>query len=481
MLIRSKKAKLTIRSCNSFETWDPKNIVTVRLCLYEMDRVEEINLSLIPQLTLEEIFQDLPRSAPQLHTLCIRSYYFRSGSAFQIHEDFLYDTERLKSVELSNCKISWESRLLTGLTRLTIEVEDFLETDSSINQFLLALQRMPALTDLHLKDSIPDKSEGLSTHPFVDLPCLRVLHISSGVGSLTTVLRHITFPHSATLNLTCKENHSTQVDFSNFLSVLATKFLSSLVVRSLSLRALDGTQTHGLEFYLWTTAFIRDCFPSSLTYQTQLHLVLSWPSSQPHTGDHVKALTCAFDAMNLPFLSQLQISTLDYIDSQTWVKTFGKLPLLERVCLESYAPQSYAPHSFLEALVYKTEAAEKSKTAYHIVSFPNLRYIHLEGANFFPTSPMSFSVDMLLDCLMERCERNAEIEVLRLDECYFISPDDVKRLEEIVVDVIWDGVQQRASEEESEEDYDDDNENAIDLLEYDYEDLSEYSGSEELW
>jgi len=181
--------------------------------------------------------------------------------------------------------------------------------------------------------------------------------------------------------------------------------------------------------------------------------------------------------MNLPFLTQLQISTLDYIDSQTWVKTFGKLPLLERVCLESHAPQSHAPHSFLEAMVYKTDTAEKSKTSYHNISFPNLRYIHLEGVDFFPKSSMSLSVNMLLDCLMERCERNAEIQVLRLDDCYFIASDEVEKLKEIVVDVIWDGVQQKVSED-SEEDYDSDNRDVIDELEYDYDD---FSGSEEMW
>ena len=211
MLIRSKKAKLTIQSSNSFDTWGPKNVATVRSCLYEMNRVEEIALSIVPGSILKEIFWDLPRSAPQLHTLCIRSYWFSSGTAFPIREDFLYNTGRLKCVELSNCKISWDCRLLTGLTRLTIEVEDVLETNSSINQFLHALQRMPALTNLHLKDSIPDDSEGSSMYPLVDLPCLRVLRISSGVRSLTTVLRHITFPHSAKLNLTCKENQSTQI------------------------------------------------------------------------------------------------------------------------------------------------------------------------------------------------------------------------------------------------------------------------------
>jgi hypothetical protein len=161
---------------------------------------------------------------------------------------------------------------------------------------------MPALTDLDLEDSIPDDSECPSSYPVVDLPCLRVLRISSAVGALTTVLRHITFPRTAMWNLNCIEYQSTQIDFSNFLSVLATKFLSSLVIRSLSLLALDDV---GLQFCLSTT---EDCFPSSLIYaMSQLRLFLAWPSEswQPH--NHVKTLTCAFDAMKLPFLTQLRI------------------------------------------------------------------------------------------------------------------------------------------------------------------------------
>ena len=454
-------AKLTVRSGQSLGTLNPKTIEMVRSCLYEMGRVEEIDITTV--LTLEEIFRDLPKSAPQLHTLCIRSHSLCFvGTAFSIHEDFLYDTVRLKRVELIKCKISWDSRLLTGLTRLTLEKT--LKPNSSIIQFLHALQRMPALTDLHLKDSIPDDSEGPSTYPVVDLPCLRVLRISSGVGALTTVLRHITFPHSVILNLTCKENQSPQINFSNFFSVLATKFLSSLVIRSLSLKDLD-TQTHGLEFYLWTTAINHDCFPKfpSSLVPAQLELVLTWPS--PQLRNHVKALTCAFDAMSLPFLTQLQISTLGYIDSRTWVKTFGKLPLLERVCV-----QNYATPSFLEALVYKGKAAKKSKKAYHNVSFPKLRFIHMEGTDFDGTIPGSISVDMLLDYLMERCERNTEVQVLRLDGCYYISSDDVERLKEIVVDVIWDGVEQDYDSEE-DRDYDEDG-NTVDDLDYDYDDFS---------
>ena len=83
---------------------------------------------------------------------------------------------------------------------------------------------------------------------------------------------------------------------------------------------------------------------------------------------------------------------------------------------------------FFEALVYKTKAAEKSKTAYRNVSFPKLRYIHLNRTDFFWESPNAATVDMLLDYLMERYERNAEVQILRLDNCYDIYSDDVERL-----------------------------------------------------
>ena len=227
MLERSKMANLTIRYRYPFEPAAPTTIETVRSCLSEMNRVEKIEFTQTPELILEKYFRDLPKSAPQLHSLCIMPY---SQQVFSIHEDFLYDTERLQHVELFNCKISWDSRLLTGLTHLYLE--NSLMENSSIIQVLHALQRMPALTVLHLDDSIPDDSVGVSTC-VVDLPYLRELNLSSDIGPLTTVLHHINFPPSAKLDLTCINNQSTQIDFSNFFSVLTTRFLSSLVIRSL--------------------------------------------------------------------------------------------------------------------------------------------------------------------------------------------------------------------------------------------------------
>ena len=59
---------------------------------------------------------------------------------------------------------------------------------------------------------------------------------------------------------------------------------------------------------------------------------------------------------------------------------------------------------FIEALVYKTKAAETLETAYRNISFPNLYYINLENTYFFAER-----LERLLDCLMERCKRKAEV------------------------------------------------------------------------
>jgi hypothetical protein len=57
--------------------------------------------------------------------------------------------------------------------------------------------------------------------------------------------------------------------------------------------------------------------------------------------------------------------------------------------------QGFEPHSFFEALVYKTQAAEKSETAYRNVSFPRLRHIDLEGTDFCASNPESLYVNLL--------------------------------------------------------------------------------------
>jgi hypothetical protein len=98
--------------------------------------------------------------------------------------------------------------------------------------------------------------------------------------------------------------------------------------------------------------------------------------------------------------------------------------------------QSCATHSFLEALVYiNTKAADKSKTAYLKVSFPKLRYIDLNCTGCAETTGMGVHISQhAIGLLMERCEINEEVQVLRLDHCYNdISGYDIEGLTKDIV------------------------------------------------
>lgn len=249
--------------------------------------------------------------------------------------------------------------------------------------------------------------------------------ISSGVDTLTTALRHISFPYNAVLNLICKETQYTEIDFSTFFSVLVEKFSSFLVIRSLSLQ-VAGVAQNGLRFLAWTAAPAPDCFYYSLV-PARLELVLTWPYLHDNNQNHAKTLITALDAMSLPGLTQLQLSTSAHIDSTTWLNTFGKLPLLEWVHVESYTVQS-----FLDALFDETKADDKSIIAHHNISFPKLRHIRISGTDFTYAKLGSISVDMLMNCLMERRERKAEVQELRLDHCYNISEYDIERFKKLL-------------------------------------------------
>jgi hypothetical protein len=73
----------------------------------------------ISHLELEEHIRSLKSRRNELSLI--------SGTAFLIHDDFLYDIERLQRVELVNCRISWDSRFLSvgDLTHKSLRLFNF--------------------------------------------------------------------------------------------------------------------------------------------------------------------------------------------------------------------------------------------------------------------------------------------------------------------------------------------------------------------
>jgi hypothetical protein len=51
-----------------------------------------------------------------------------------------------------------------------------------------------------------------------------------------------------------------------------------------------------------------------------------------------------------------------------------------------------------------------------------------------------------------RCEYKAGVHELRLADCSYLLDDDIGLLKEIVVDVVWDGMEQGFTDDEADED-----------------------------
>ena len=79
------------------------------------------------------------------------------------------------------------------------------------------------------------------------------------------------------------------------------------------------------------------------------------------------------------------------------------------------------------------------------------------------SSPHDISLQYLQDCLIQRYECGAEIQMLTLDNCHRLGYSSVRRLDRIVVDVFWDevwqgfwrGVPETIDDEEDDEEEDD--------------------------
>jgi len=113
-------------------------------------------------------------------------------------------------------------------------------------------------------------------------------------------------------------------------------------------------------------------------------------------------------------------------------RAFGQLPRLKKVI----AVKDCALEVIKE-LTLKCENYDDTQLSdYYSVTFPALECLSFVKGLF-----ESDTLEILQDCLMERCERNAEILKLEFLDCCELFCSDVKSLREIVVDVEWDEVE----------------------------------------
>jgi len=462
MLERSKMTDLSINYefSNIFAPLTSPVVTFLRDVLANhLSHIGELRLKRLKPTTFAHLFKDIsPSRASKLHTLSISAGYTLPSISLSepqstLPDDVFLETERLRHLELSACNINWDASLLRNLETLTLSHS---HNRPSLKQVLAALRQMPGLKSLKMSHSLPKSGDGLvSTKETISLPRLRMLHLVGTLNEVASVLVHISIPSTVTLDLGVMEQVTTK-------DPQLTALLSSIV-------AMEKGSTRPYRSLTW-----KSLTPYQIQFEVYRDKASKYMSNLPDLptlvlkmGDYSSGSCDALAHRLLSSLPLQKLESLTYetegINYGTLARTLGTLPSLHRIRLIGEGMLS-----MLKAM-FKTTPSQGADIT---LPFPALRKLWIEEARFDDNHPQDSrdALEMLQDCLIERCEYGAAIEAIHIDQCYSFDESSEKALQEIVVDVEWDGFDQLWEDMDDDDDEDDDEDD------FDFDDDDDYSG-----
>jgi hypothetical protein len=285
-----------------------------------------------------------------------------------------------------------------------------------------------------MENSLPLSDDVAGPIGLVNLPNLQYLCLSSSRNhkEVANILSLIIVPPTATLKF-CMENRrlgeilqveECEIILDKLASSFSTFFChrgTDLPYRNLEVSLPDG----GNRLRLRTRKDVRRI---STTPDLELSIAIYLhPLSSQNSAQNVLRRTFP----SLP-LSNVTTLTLDIYPALGFLE--GALDQLSR--LQEVKVGRGCTAEFIQALKHKPENYNDEPSAYYSVSFPALQSLWIHSCWF---AEDGCTAENLQDCLMERCERRADLLKLKLTSCYRLRDDDVARLREIVCDVEWDG------------------------------------------
>lgn len=393
----------------------------------------------------------LPKFAPHLQALCISSP-IGSGAQdtlldnqFLIPDSVLAAAAKLRRLELSECRVNWDSYILPHITHL--KLHDLSDIDKpTFSKFMEALGKVTDLQHLDLKNAFPvNKSieEEGSPSARVTFSCLQCLDVSGTVLQVRDFFTGITVPTSTKTTVKVRLVDGPNLRFLPALSSIA-------VARSRAARLLPDPDScairtiimdqptnlrKGVRLLLLTDAF--DGPDDALAaYQNAANVVLllEWEEISPSTLRTTVANQTIADVfkcgLSLGEVSHLHLDASD-IQPVTLIKTIGVLPAVSFVKVEGSIAKP-----FIDAFhPIQIRRAHPSK-----LYFSSLQSIRIEDCAFGSHSIELPSFRLLQDSLQTRSERGAAISKLVLLDCENLTKEEVDELRDVVGDVEWDGI-----------------------------------------
>ncbi|KAF9530411.1 hypothetical protein CPB83DRAFT_850875 [Crepidotus variabilis] len=455
MLGRSKTTDLTV-AINLLTPGSTRETFVKEVTSYHVHRLQELTIR-FSSIATQRILDGFPASAPRLHILRLMFATFGSMDPGLTLPDHSFSDAHLSTLELKGCNLNWKSPLFTGLRSLKLTIGNTHATSRA--DFYEALKRMPGLEVLDIDNFNP--SDSLVFDQSIPLCSLQQLCITSTSSSALNILQYLAVPVSVMVDLRCSAPLPTQTQTNaeaarSTLTSTISRFFSSMIGDNPG----DAPQYHTI-------------FVSRQSWFAIEAWRKPWIYSSPSVARTDKANFALRIYASDPFLAEIlstiplsQIKTLSistHLTQTFLMANFGNLPKLNTVVVNGGSP-------VITQLFKALTSKKNNKASYYRVVFPHLQHLIMYGAIFSEQDEVDYiTVNSLRDCLMERSERGAPIQKLSILDCFDINKDEIQLLEELVVDVDWDGVEMEYEDEDDEEDLEEDSDYYSDEDDFDDE------------
>ncbi|KAG2012936.1 hypothetical protein CC2G_009886 [Coprinopsis cinerea AmutBmut pab1-1] len=351
----------------------------------------------------------------------------------------------LRKLHLTGYQFRWAALapISSGLTSFKLSLlprktDEFPGPDA----FFQVIEAMQNLRELELDIKLPIAP--LPTFRVIRLPKLESLKLHGCFRECENVMKHLALPSSLRASFEVTHNaEDTGVNALTFGQTLSSSWLSGplsdppRVVRDLAVnnshyRARITGHLSGLySFPFLTITLISNKFLSEVLAALPLNDVTTLDLRSGFTAKDIERFS------SLPSVHTVQA---DRLSSEAVILYARRDPALH-----------FVPAKSRKGGTSKNKARRKPKTSpTKLTRFASVKRLVLECADF-----ESIDIENFLDWLMMRYELGVEMESVKLFDCVRLYEDDVQRIEEVVVDVDWDGEEIEYYSDEEDEDEDD--------------------------
>ncbi|KAF9245224.1 hypothetical protein BU15DRAFT_41300 [Melanogaster broomeanus] len=488
LLSRSKMAPLKIRMDMRYSKQSHESRFLEKVVAYA-ERIQDLSLRLTRH-TAEEILPKLSSRAPFLKTLHVTVE--KSGYLGERHVvlDTLFngDTPALRTLELSNCHISWSSSVLGGLTSLRLR-DLTSSSQPTVTELIAMLRRMPNLVYLYLENALASANQFILDSKNLDLPRLSRLALIAPSSAIIAFLTRVHIPLETEARIRCRYEDSNN-DYTPLYPFLAKRFnntsenqtpvIQSLVIESPSC---------GLQFVFSTSERDSDCRPYSSTmisYDVG-YLCEDWNCGIPLKLDIDFWSSMAMDREGLiggvcrnVSLTHLRSAHLSFdlttsLSPTFWKDTLGHLQELRFIKLTDTTLQGGLASMLSPGPHHRSEDQGGATAGGSLQVFaPSLVELELVSVEFAEdclgrkqgnSDKCTTSALCLYDALSRRKAEGYPLRELVITECMYVYDEHVEEWNKVVDKVDWDWVTRTDDDEDDEDDEDEDE----DEEDYDYE------------